>query len=405
MRLKFLIFLACLSLISGFANTARADPCPPPSCPACYTWNGSACVYICGCLPSPIGFSVWPSTNDRYVCIDDTIVFNAQWPLTYDGDGCSLIYIWNFGLGAYDIDLGVDGSYVSCRYGSAGDRTVKLTVTRVTSSDPNSCCHTPRTASFSRTVTVVKVASLLPDVGTEIDDGDSNPDTKSFAVCIVDPNYEPNFVTVTATPNPVVPEQCLPGYGYSWGWQLTGGKGTSRLFRTVDRTATGVTTITCVCGSSFKETKIYVVKVQITRPCDTNHNGKIDDEDNEFSFNSAEPAVLQFSCTAASTPLPNYLRWTINDIGAIRGKWNPHLDGDEYTGIGLNPTVTFTDMPANNSDFGPKTVTLRFEGLPCTDTEDIEVFFEPTARNNNGPQPDDIPPNIDLDEVEVELSQ
>ena len=48
MRLKFLIFLACLSLISGFANTARADPCPPPSCPDCYTWNGSACVWACG---------------------------------------------------------------------------------------------------------------------------------------------------------------------------------------------------------------------------------------------------------------------------------------------------------------------------------------------------------------------
>jgi len=40
-------FLTCF-LLSGFANTARADPCPPPSCPDCYTWNGSACVWACG---------------------------------------------------------------------------------------------------------------------------------------------------------------------------------------------------------------------------------------------------------------------------------------------------------------------------------------------------------------------
>jgi len=251
-------FLTCL-LLSGFAKMPTAYSCPPPQCPECQHWvPGLGCIYTCGCYPSPTSFNVWPSTNNRYVCIDDTIVFNAQWPLTYDGDGCSLIYIWNFGPGAYNIDLGVDGSYVSCRYGSPGNRTVTLTVTRVTSSDPNSCCHTPRTASFSRTVTVVKVASLLPDVGTEIDDGDGDPDTRSFAVCVC-----PGVVTVTATPDPNVPEQCLPGYGYTWGWTLTGGIGTSRLTRTVDRTTPGVTTITCVCGSSFKQTKIYVVKVEI----------------------------------------------------------------------------------------------------------------------------------------------
>jgi len=52
------------------------------------------------------------------------------------------------------------------------------------------------------TVTAIEVASLLPDAGTEIDDGDNDPNTKSFVVGIVDPNHEPNVVTVTATPNP-----------------------------------------------------------------------------------------------------------------------------------------------------------------------------------------------------------
>jgi len=35
------------------------------------------------------------------------------------------------------------------------------------------------------------------------------------------------------------------------------------LFRTVDRTTTGVTTITCTCGSSWKTTKIYVYEAKL----------------------------------------------------------------------------------------------------------------------------------------------
>ena len=49
-------------------------------------------------------------------------------------------------------------------------------------------------------VYVVEVASLLPDQGTEFDDCDGNPDTKSFSVCVA----ASGVVTVTATPNPSV---------------------------------------------------------------------------------------------------------------------------------------------------------------------------------------------------------
>jgi hypothetical protein len=103
------------------------------------------------------------------------------------------------------------------------------------------------------TVTAIEVASLLPDVGTEIDDGDGNPNTKSFAVCVC-----PGVVTVTATPNPGVSEEDLPDC-----WALAGGIGTSRLTRTVDRTTPAKTILTCTCGSSSKTTRIYVVKVDV----------------------------------------------------------------------------------------------------------------------------------------------
>lgn len=130
-----------------------------------------------------------------------------------------------------------------------GDYVVKAT----------SGCNGHECSGDTITVTVVEVKSLLPDVGEEFDDGDGNPNTKSFVVCVVDPNYDPNIVTVTATPNPNVSEEDLPDC-----WTLEGGTGTSKLFRTVDRTTPGVTTIKCTCSPSSKTTKIYVVKVEIT---------------------------------------------------------------------------------------------------------------------------------------------
>ena len=198
-------------------------------------------------------FTVWPATDDRYVCIDDVVTFSAA--CTTDPDGCGLIWTWSFGKDAYDKSDG-NSDWEHCKYSTPGDRQVTLRVAE-RPSEHNPCCREADT--FARTVTVVEVASLLPDEGVEIDDGDGDPDTKSFVICIADSGV----VTVTATPDPNISEEKLPGYGYSWGWELTGGDGDSLLFRTVDRTTAGVTTITCTCGSSSKETKIYVVKVDI----------------------------------------------------------------------------------------------------------------------------------------------
>jgi hypothetical protein len=159
-------------------------------------------------------------------------------------------------------------------------------------------------------------------------------------------------------------------------------------------------------GIDYDDVTFTVVRVKITYPRDTNLNGKIDDPENEFSYNAEDPAVLQFYCSAATTAYPDNLRWTIEDIGAIRGKWYPHVDGDEYTGKGSVTFVTFTEMPANNSDFGPKIITLRFEGLSCTDQETIEVFFQPTARNHlGGASGNVIPDTVKAEDVVIKRRQ
>jgi hypothetical protein len=101
---------------------------------------------------------------------------------------------------------------------------------------------------------VVGVYSLEPTIGEEIDDGDDDPDTRTFVVAAADAGV----VTVNATPNPDVAEDKLPS-----GWSLAGGAGTGKLSRTIDRTTPGIYTLTCTCGTSQKTTKVIVVKVVI----------------------------------------------------------------------------------------------------------------------------------------------
>jgi len=62
--------------------------------------------------------------------------------------------------------------------------------------------------------------------------------------------------------------------------------------------------------------------------------------------------------------------------------------------------ITFTNLPQSNSDFGSKTVRVKYKGQE-KDSKEIKVYFPPLARNNPGPEPDDIPTAIDLREVVI----
>jgi hypothetical protein len=141
---------------------------------------------------------------------------------------------------------------------------------------------------------------------------------------------------------------------------------------------------------------VRVVDVKIYSPFDADLDGKIDDYSNEFSFDAADPAVLSIGCQAVECIYldSQYVFWTIEDIGNIRGVWSPHVPGNIYMGQGYYPTVTFTGMPANNSDFGPKVITLSTSVVAETDQETIEVFFEPLAKNNPGPAAETPPGDI-----------
>ena len=123
-------------------------------------------------------------------------------------------------------------------------------------------------------VTVVEVASLTSDGGSEFDDGDNDTNTKAYWL----PVASSGNITVTATPNPAVTEANLPAC-----WTLAGGTGSGKLTRTVDKTTPGKTEITCTAGTSSKKTTIWVVKAEIKKVVFTSDHGVLTDWNTNYA--------------------------------------------------------------------------------------------------------------------------
>ncbi|MCK4787229.1 MAG: hypothetical protein KAV87_25945 [Desulfobacteraceae bacterium] len=247
MKTKFLISVSCLLLLSSL--TVPATACCKPPAPPCHHCEDTVWVYDCNsadceecvdgnCVVIDVNF-VTPDAN--YVCVGCDVTFTVETDPCGYGDDVE----WSAPGGDPNSDT---GSSFTTSWDTAGIHTA--TASLCDSNDSND-------------VTVVAVASLEPNEPndpnaiTEIDDDDGDPNTRSFIVCIVDPNHDPNVITVIATPDPDVNEPNLPAC-----WSLSG-SGTSKLERAVDKTTVGATTITCTCNTSSKTTTIYVVQVDV----------------------------------------------------------------------------------------------------------------------------------------------
>ena len=105
-------------------------------------------------------------------------------------------------------------------------------------------------------VSVIKVESILPNIGQEVDDGDGNNQTKVFVISVTNTSD----VTVTATLNPLMVESALPS-----GWTINGGQGSGKLQRTCSTDSASKTefTFTCDGTDSGLKTTIYVYDTQL----------------------------------------------------------------------------------------------------------------------------------------------
>ncbi|MDP0494657.1 MAG: hypothetical protein Q7Q73_00485 [Verrucomicrobiota bacterium JB024] len=119
---------------------------------------------------------------------------------------------------------------------------------------------------------------------------------------------------------------------------------------------------------------------------------------NEFTFSAANPGVLTIPFQASvSGPLTaqqisSLVTFTVENIGQA-----PTWDSANPGGLAsvqngsLTAKATFTGLPANNTDFGTKTVSVKL-GSQVAEEAEIEVFFRRDEKNHPGPK-NGITPN------------
>jgi len=277
LRMFRIVVLVYVILVCGFAVRARACDCVPP-CNGCQVCEAGGCVNDCNedDCESCVDDSCQVCDGDpNQVCCDGNCCDTDACEECIDGN-CVTIDVNSVTVDANSVCVGCNVTFTvitdPCDYeddvewsAPGGDPNSGTGETFTTSWDTagiHTATATLCDSNDSNDVTVVEVESLEPNdpnvTYAELDDEDDDPNTRSFAVCIVDPNDDPNVVTVIATPNPDVNEEDLPD-----SWSFTGGTDVNDFVHTVDRTVAAKTVLTCSCGTSSKTTTIYVVEVDI----------------------------------------------------------------------------------------------------------------------------------------------
>jgi hypothetical protein len=144
--------------------------------------------------------------------------------------------------------------------------------------------------------------------------------------------------------------------------------------------------------------RLMVFKVELITPAGDPVNSPVDGGDgagsvldgaNEFTFSSANPGVLTLKLKARVTPsgiadrIKEQAHFTVYGIGASAMAWDAaNADGKPTaSGDDLLATVTFTGLPANNSDFGAKKAAVYLNGRKQAES-DYEVFYPKDAKNH-----------------------
>ena len=132
---------------------------------------------------------------------------------------------------------------------------------------------------------------------------------------------------------------------------------------------------------------VTVIQVEIKKPTGDPSTTEGANPGNERTYSTAatDPTVTVV-CKGKTSGNDDGLRWKIEDVGSIKATWDPHVDGNEHIGKGKKSTATYTGLPANNSDFGSKTITLSLVDTPCSDEQEVEIFFPKNATNHPGGQ-------------------
>jgi len=192
----------------------------------------------CPCEKPVASFTVDPSV----VCIDETVSFDAS--ESDDPDGSDLTYSWDFGSGAYDI-TDDDTASPTCKYNTAGEKTITLTVTDNDDENDDCCpsngCTDKDSDEISDTVTVVAVDKI------QYNDPDTGYTDVSGTLYV----NKGTTVTFKAIPDP--PDASWPSGKPVWGG-TSGASGTGETtnvtFNTLSSSTSDYKTVTAECGNT-----------------------------------------------------------------------------------------------------------------------------------------------------------
>ncbi|MGI6494736.1 MAG: hypothetical protein ACOX5G_01370 [Kiritimatiellia bacterium] len=139
--------------------------------------------------------------------------------------------------------------------------------------------------------------------------------------------------------------------------------------------------------------KLTAVKIDFVTPAGDPVNAAVQSGDgqNEFTYSTATPGVLTMNLKAHVTPsgIANQIKglclFTVDMIAGSTLAWGSSNPNGKPTANGddLLATVTFTGLPANNSDFGAKKAAIHFNASK-QDEANYEVFFPRDVANNPG---------------------
>lgn len=113
------------------------------------------------------------------------------------------------------------------------------------------------------------------------------------------------------------------------------------------------------------------------------------DGQNEFTFTSGRPGVLNINLKAKVTPgnavdlVADQCIFSVDGIGASDQSWDKENQmGKAVAKNGfLVASTTFSGLPARNSDFGKKKARVSWQGAVAVET-DYEVFFPKFGKNH-----------------------
>ena len=207
------------------------------------------------------------------------------------------------------------------------------------------------------------------------------------------------------TKQAVVYDPALPGFNYPSALTVTDSQ-VCTLMLPAEATETAETILQPDEAEDNTQTTATVAKAlfitpagdPVSSPVDGgtfNDPNNIPDGANEFTFSADTPGVLKLKFKVRKPDLvdqsaTDQAKYTF-DVDAIGGSvltWPDANTGGKakVDGEFLTATATFTGLPQNNTDFGTKTVRLKYDGNEVVETK-FEVFYAATAKNHPGGDP------------------